>query len=80
MRKCIAYFLSFGCVIWVIFVIHINIDTIIGAYGSGPPYYGRTTNMDKWESPLAALAILDILSITMICIIGRWVCIQTRRR
>lgn len=25
------------------------------AYGGGPPYYGRTTNMDKWQDPSAQL-------------------------
>ncbi len=29
------------------------------AYGSGPPYYGRTTNMDKWDSPAPLLALLN---------------------
>lgn len=29
------------------------------AYGSGPPYYGRTTNMDKWESPILFLVLVD---------------------
>lgn len=30
------------------------------AYGSGPPYFGRTTNMDKWTSPLPTLIALGI--------------------
>jgi hypothetical protein len=32
------------------------------AYGSGPPYYGRTVNMDKWESPLPALLIIQVIA------------------
>ena len=26
-------------------------------YGAGPPYYGRTVNMDKWESPVIELTL-----------------------
>jgi hypothetical protein len=29
------------------------------AYGAGPPYYGRTTNMDKWEDPRSQLLWLN---------------------
>ena len=28
----------------------INYDLLTEAYGSGPPHYGRTANMDKWTS------------------------------
>lgn len=29
------------------------------AFGEGPPYYGRTMNMDKWSDPRPALVLLD---------------------
>lgn len=29
----------------------ISADMLNEAYGAGPPYYGRTVNMDKWTSP-----------------------------
>jgi hypothetical protein len=29
------------------------------AYGDGPPYYGRTVNMDKWTSPLLPLLVVN---------------------
>ncbi len=28
-------------------------------YGAGPPYRGRTTNMDKWSSPLLPIVIVN---------------------
>ena len=45
----------------VIFVAGAALNWIVLSelYGSGPPYYGRTTNMDKWTSPWPELAILD---------------------
>lgn len=37
----------------------INYRLLNEAYGAGPPYYGRTTNMDKWSSPVLPLLVLD---------------------
>ena len=31
--------------------IWLNTSTLVEMYGSGPPYYSRTTNMDKWHKP-----------------------------
>lgn len=80
MRKLVAYATSLGCIIWFLFVVYVNVDSIVGAYGNGPPYYGRTTNMDKWESPISTLVLLDIVSIAAIFLIGRWAYIEIRRR
>ncbi|MEO1171013.1 MAG: hypothetical protein AAFX94_03030 [Myxococcota bacterium] len=30
------------------------------AYGAGPPYYGRTTNMDKWSSPWPLVVTINV--------------------
>ena len=46
----------------------INIQSLSEAYGSGPPYFGRTTNMDKWESPLPGLAMLDGLVLLIVVV------------
>jgi hypothetical protein len=27
------------------------VDALVDAYGANPPYYSRSTNMDKWTSP-----------------------------
>jgi hypothetical protein len=35
-----------------------SIDTLAEAYGAGPPYYGRTTNLDKWVSPWPVVLLL----------------------
>jgi len=40
---------------------YFNYISLIEAYGSGPPYYSRTTNMDKWSNPLPLLIVVDIL-------------------
>lgn len=40
---------------------YINVQSFVEAYGSGPPYFGRTTNMDKWSDPLPGLLLLDAL-------------------
>ena len=41
----------------------ISYEAITEAYGSGPPYYSRTTNMDKWSNPLPALLLGDAAAI-----------------
>ncbi len=38
----------------------IGVDLLREAYGAGPPYYGRTVNMDKWTSPWALLAVVAV--------------------
>lgn len=35
------------------------------AYGDGPPFYGCTTNMDKWESPMPMVLIIATVAIVM---------------
>lgn len=52
--------------------IAINLVNLQDAYGDGPPYYGRSTNMDKWESPLPALVPLDVGVIVLIGIYAIW--------
>lgn len=39
----------------------INFSALYEAYGSGPPYFSRTTNMDKWKDPLPYLIAADLL-------------------
>jgi hypothetical protein len=41
------------------FVITFNVINIREAYGDGPPYYSRTTNMDKWTDPRPILGAVD---------------------
>lgn len=43
-----------------------NILNLNEAYGSGPPYYSRTTNMDKWSDPLPLLALVDVITISTV--------------
>lgn len=45
------------------FVAWLNYDALSEAYGSGPPYFGRTTNMDKWHNPVPGLVAIDGLAL-----------------
>ncbi|KZE17710.1 MULTISPECIES: hypothetical protein [Sphingomonas] len=51
----------------------ISADMLNEAYGAGPPYYGRTVNMDKWTSPWLALVAIDslVLLIALTLLRGR---------
>ena len=47
------------------FVSWLSYDSLREAFGSGPPYYSRTTNMDKWQNPIPGLLMLDGLALLM---------------
>jgi hypothetical protein len=47
-------------------------------YSDGPPYYGRTTNMDKWESPAADVAAWCAVGLCAFAVLGRSL-VRTRR-
>lgn len=42
-----------------------TLTNVSEAYGSGPPYYSRTTNMDKWQSPIPAVAAVDVTALAL---------------
>lgn len=45
----------------VVLILAFNVINLIEAFGNGPPYYGRTTNMDKWSNPLPVLVVVDAI-------------------
>ena len=54
------------------FVAYLNYDAIVGAFGDGPPYYGRSTNMDKWQNPVPTLVVIDVLALAVALVVVRW--------
>ena len=44
----------------------VNYVLLSEAYGDGPPYYGRTVNMDKWTSPLPIVVPVDLVAVAAI--------------
>jgi hypothetical protein len=50
----------------------LHYDMLWEAYGSGPPYYGRTTNMDKWSSPWPVLLVADGICAAALFVLSRW--------
>ena len=42
--------------------LYLNVTHLAEAFGSGPPYYDRTTNMDKWDNPIPALIAIDLVA------------------
>jgi len=45
---------------------YVNYINLVEAFGSGPPYFDRTTNMDKWSNPIPFLVLLDIAVIIIL--------------
>ena len=64
-------------VLLICFVAYINFQQLTEAFGSGPPYYSRTTNMDKWTNPIPYLLIIDLMTIGIIYLM--WTC-RSRRQ
>ncbi|ALL64285.1 hypothetical protein K788_0008417 [Paraburkholderia caribensis MBA4] len=64
--------LLFAICIAALLVAAFNIINLIEAYGSGPPYYSRTVNMDKWQNPLPVLAAIDVAAFVVIGFCVRW--------
>lgn len=49
----------------------LNLAVLAEAYGAGPPFYGRTTNMDKWASPWPWLAPIDLVAGVAVLLLAR---------
>lgn len=61
MRASVRVLASAIAMVLALFCIWQSAAVLSEAFGSGPPYYGRTTNMDKWQNPLPLLIPLDLL-------------------
>jgi hypothetical protein len=59
-----------GLAIFLTLVV-INYLVIAEAFGQGPPYYARTTNMDKWTNPLPTLVAIDIAATCVVALLIR---------
>ena len=60
--------LGVGLLVLVGAIVAFNAINLSEAFGNGPPYYGRTTNMDKWSNPLPVLAGVDALGVLAIAV------------
>ncbi len=72
MKKYMGYLGIAASFAMLAFVVYMNYDAISGSFGGGPPYYGRSTNMDKWENPVPTLIVIDALALVVALIVIRW--------
>lgn len=61
-RKLIC--LAGTAVIWGL-ALYLIVPQLTEAYGSGSPYYGRSTNMDKWSNPLPFVALVIAIAVAL---------------
>jgi hypothetical protein len=61
-----SLFASVVLLAFVVAIAALNVINLNEAYGSGEPYYSRTTNMDKWTDPLPALATVDGAAVLLV--------------
>lgn len=57
----------------------VSFELLVESYGDGPPYYGRTTNMDKWSSPLPWLMVIAAVGLTLAGLLA-WLGLRRLRR
>ncbi len=62
-KRLTAILMLIAMLLLAVFAIYVNVDNLIGAFGSGPPYFSRTTNMDKWANPLPFLLVFDVVAV-----------------
>lgn len=59
--------ITIGGMAIMVVCVYINYINLIEAFGSGPPYFNRTVNMDKWSDPIPFLVVLDSTVIAIFC-------------
>ena len=72
MKKYLSLFLLLVSAGLLFFAAYVTYDNIVGAFGSGPPYYSQTTNMDKWQNPVPYLVGLDLIVLVVVFLLSRW--------
>jgi len=63
-----TFVLIAGLLAVVTVLIAFNAINLNESFGNGPPYYARTTNMDKWVNPLPVLATVDAAGILVVAV------------
>ena len=71
MKKFLAWLALLLSVGLLCFAVYISYDNIAGAFGSGPPYYSQTTNMDKWQKPIPYLNGFNLFSLLVAFLLTR---------
>ena len=55
-----------------LWIVYTNLNE---AYGSGPPHYSMTTNMDKWSSPWPL-----VIGVVVVCSAVCWLLLRGFKR
>lgn len=76
-RRIFAYLMASCAVLVLVAATFVSYEALTEAYGSGPPYYSRSTNMDKWYDPLPEVVIGDLLA-SMLAAAFVWASIRRR--
>ncbi|WKB53816.1 hypothetical protein [Eleftheria terrae] len=69
-NKAIAISAAFAAGAALCVATFVTASNLLESYGSGPPYYGRTANMDKWESPVPFLLAFDAVALLVATVLG----------
>lgn len=66
-------FLALGvAAVVVLACVAFSVAALTEAFGSGPPYFGRTVNMDKWHDPMPILIVADSIALIVAAVLVRF--------
>ena len=71
-RRQIGWLMCMAAIAVTVVLVVASYHALIEAYGPGPPYFGRTTNMDKWSDPLPVLLLVDSIGLFVAGILARF--------
>ena len=60
-RRAVGILMVVAALLLVAATAFVNFEALSEAYGAGPPYYSRTTNMDRWRDPLPELVVAELV-------------------
>lgn len=71
-QRQIGWLMCMAAIAITIILVVVSYHALMEAYGSGPPYFGRTTNMDKWSNPLPVLLLVNSIGLIVAAIFTRF--------
>jgi len=78
-RRIARFLVHAALLVLILAVAAFNVMNLMEAYGGGPPYYARSTNMDKWTNPLPLLGVVDAMTIVVATVL-LWLSRRLRRQ
>ena len=71
-KKTLKFVIRMSVLLLLVLTIYVNYHNLLGAFGNVPPYYGKSTNMDKWTNPVPYLIAMNVVVTILATIFWRF--------